>query len=699
MAELSDIIKRLKENDKSQDQTTEAIDELTQVFRKKFLAEERGRLDGLERRRERRPAAPMPTLTGALAAPMSLFDDFMSMLNRLAIPGAIGALASIGEFDDLIRAVGVPSMVLKANNALTRAAGVVTSLNDFFKNIFDKIKVGTIKTAKFADVAFVKPIVRFGQFVGDVFKPIGAFINLAFIKPIVRIGQFVGDAFKAVGNFIDLNFIKPVVRFGTAAGEAGFKAIGKFLDLPIVKPIVQFIDGTGKAIANVTDYLKVRLPDFSKISIGNVPQMPVFEGFEKVRTFLFGAADAVTGARAGGAFGFFKTIADFKPIKIVAGRYVQGVLILIDGIMGFFREFNKKTELVTIGSATFERELSMEDRILAGLEGAADGVVKGITDAFQAFFIDIPIWLVRKITGVDLGKTALGEVDLWTDLVQPIWDGIKAVFKFIFSADYRSKVWQDSMAQLKTVVTGPDGLISDLKNWFTNLFDFLPSWEEVKETLKSLLPDWMRKDPEAKAAIKKHLNEKNVNSLANLEDQKLQAEEAKRIIAGIVGVDPNNLTRRDLDSKKLNLQDQATLQMINRLNALKGNNLGYDFIDAEINRLKPLIAEGALGGLTNSAISKRLGHLMSIHPNELIIPLDNTSEGAALKKLDKILNPSNAELAMAQSKNSRMSGANMAPIIINNVDNSNVNNSQSDRRTYVATGGATDGFNLNQTVQ
>lgn len=623
MADLSDIIKRLKENDKSQDETTEAIDELTQVFRKKFLAEERGGLDRLERRRERsRPAAPMPTVTGALAAPASMLDDFMSMLNRLAIPGAIGALASLGGMDDFIRALGVPSMVLKANNALTRAADVIKSVNTFFGDIADKIKA---------------PVLKFTGAGGDILK----------------------------GGILKIPFVAPVFRFIDAAG----KEIGDFLDYKIRLPSMEFFD---------------KLPDFPKMPIG------VNDTLDSVRNFFFGAADAA-GVRAGGVFGFFKTISDFKVIRVVGGPAVQAALSLIDGIMGFFSAFNQKTELVTIGSVTFERELSMEDRILAGLEGAADGIVKGITDAFQTFFITIPIWLVKKITGVDLGKTALGEVDLWTDLVEPIWNGIKAVFKFIFSAEYR----KEAMANLKEVIIGPDGLISDLKEWFTNLFDFLPSWSDIKKTLQKLLPPWMRSDAEAE--------------MQNIRAQREQLQATKKAneanlkrIAELAGVKVE-----DIDSRVIgNLLDNKKIIMNQALSAQSMIDGGFNrAYNAQMGKFTQRLIElnqsegSALGGKTVSQISKSLGHLVKLHPNEVVIPLDNTSEGRALKKLDKILNPSNAELAVAQSQNSRMSGANMAPIIINNVDNSNVNNSQSDRRTYVATGGATDGFNLNQTVQ
>ena len=74
-------------------------------------------------------------------------------------------------------------------------------------------------------------------------------------------------------------------------------------------------------------------------------------------------------------------------------------------------------------------------------------------------------------------------------------------------------------------------------------------------------------------------------------------------------------------------------------------------MESFVNQLAALdAAEGAaLGGKTVSQISKQLGHLVKMHPNEVIIPLDKTAEGSALKKLDKILNPSNAQLARAQA--------------------------------------------------
>jgi hypothetical protein len=56
-----------------------------------------------------------------------------------------------------------------------------------------------------------------------------------------------------------------------------------------------------------------------------------------------------------------------------------------------------------------------------------------------------------------------------------------------------------------------------------------------------------------------------------------------------------------------------------------------------------------------------------------------------------------AYVAASEARRNLMEG--MQPIIINQDNRSTNTNAPTDRRTYVATGGATDGFNLNQPVQ
>ena len=621
MAKLEDVIKSLKENDKSQDETTEAIEELTEVFRKKFLAEERGKLDALERRRERRPSARTPSLTEVAAAPMNIVDQIMDMLNRFAIPGAIGIGASMAGLDNFIRALAVPDIILNTQNALTRAADVIKAVGTFFSDIGNKIKA---------------PVLKFTGAGGDLLK----------------------------GGILKVPFVAPVFRFIDAAG----KEIVDFVDYKIRLPSMEFFD---------------KLPDFPKMPVG------IDGTLNSVKTFFFGAADAA-GIRAGGVFGFFSKIAKFPGIRIVGGPVVQTVLTLIDGIMGFFRGFGQTKELVTIGSATFEKELSMQDRIFNGLEGAADGIIKGITDAFQTFFIDIPIWLAKNVLGIDLSNTALANIDLWNDFVKPIWEGIKAVFKFVFSAEYR----KEAMDDLIGVITGPDGLIADLKKWFSEVFDFLPSIQGIKNALYNLLPDWMKDDAD------------DIREQIKAESDRLFRQE--QIIRAAFGI-PQGMPI-DLGAlptyREFKKENNARLGNKFAGSNVENRDLALALLRApdaakKVNELTKDLAELtglALGGKTSGRISKTLGQLVRIHPNELVVPLENTGEGRALKKLDKILNASNTELQMAQSINSSMSRAGAQPIIINQ-DNRTNNNSTNNSRSFVATGAATDGFSLTQSVQ
>lgn len=739
MAELSDIIKRLKENDKSQDDTTQAVEELTKVFRKKFQAEERNRLDALEDARESRRSGPSgPTLTSVIAAPMSLFDDLLGLLNRIALPALVALTAEFTGLDDYIRSLGVPAMVLKARNAIAAAMISIGKVGNFFQDLVDRVKLPVITVANVV-IDVVKPMIKFAGAVGDTIilnfvKPVvrvagqvGDFLYLKFVQPVVRLAGQVGD-------FLDLTFVKPVVRLATTAGDM----IADFIDLKVVKPTVQFVDKIGegkKALTAITFAIGDKLPklDFTPIteffdSIKAVkvpapiqldlfddladgakaagtagdgvqgasafaksmqalkgidfPEMPdMSKVFGPVQTFLFGAADAA-GARAGGVFGMLAKIAKFPLIRLVGGPVVQGALTLIDGIMGFFKGFNeKKVYFDPRTNRIVEEDFSIGARILNGIEGFFDGIVKGIVDAFQLFFIDLPSKVIEFFGG---DATWLKNIDLW-DIVKPLWDFLKGIPKFIFNKEFRDK----QIAKLTDLIVGPDGVIEQIKDFFRNIFDFVPSWEEIKKTLQGLLPAWMRTDADAE-------RENLLERKQMLEEQMARQRNNLQAIADMAGMNVEDLDLRTIG----NLQSKNKIdygQALEAQNLLDGTtNRMYDAqMESFVNQLAALdAAEGAaLGGKTVSQISKQLGHLVKMHPNEVIIPLDKTAEGSALKKLDKILNPSNAQLARAQAENNSYINNNSSPVIINNRAG-DINTSTNNARSYVATGSTSDTFDL-----
>ena len=789
---LDDVIKHLKTNGDSQDDTTQAVEELTKVFRKKFLAEQRDKLDALENARESRRSDPSgPTLTSVIAAPMSLFDDLLGLLNRIALPSLVALGAEFAGFDDYLRSLGVPAMVLKARNAISAAMITIGKVGNFFQDLVDKVKLPVIKVASVV-IDVVKPIVKFAGAVGDTInlnfvKPIvkiagtvvdgaktfltlkfvqpilrvagqvGDFIDLAFVKPIVKFAGVVGDTINLkfvqpivkiagqVGDFIDLAFVKPAVKIAGQVGDfidlafvkpvvkiAG--QVGDFIDLKVVKPTVQFVDKIGdgaKALKTIAFSVGDKLPKldftpitefFDSIKAVKVPaplQLDLFDDladgakaadgvqgasafsksmqalkgvkfpempdmtkiFGPVQTFLFGAADAA-GVRVGGVFGMLAKIAKFPLIRLVGGPVVQGALTLIDGIMGFFKGFNKK-KLVYDPRANkmVEEDFSIGTRLLNGIEGFFDGVVKGIVDAFQLFFIDLPSKVIEFFGG---DAEWLKNINLW-DIVKPLWDFLKGIPKFIFNKEFRDK----QITKLTDLITGPDGVIEQIKDFFRNIFDFVPSWSDIKQTLQKLLPPWMRTDADAE-------RENLLEQKAQLEENMARQKNNLQAIADMAGMNVEDLDVRTIGNL-------ASSNKIDYGQALEAQNLingsTNEMFDAQMKSFVDQLAEldkaegAALGGKTASQISKQLGHLVKLHPNEVIIPLDKTAEGSALKKLDKILNPSNAQLAMAQSENNSYTNNNSSPVIINNRAG-DINTSTNNARSYVATGSTSDTFDL-----
>ena len=133
-------------------------------------------------------------------------------------------------------------------------------------------------------------------------------------------------------------------------------------------------------------------------------------------------------------------------------------------------------------------------------------------------FTDVKNWVVDKLTfGADLA------VEGWTnlkDFVSTKFTAVKEWFTGLFSwaSDGLSEGWTNltdfvkgKWTATKEWFTGMftwssdenekgviqelfDSTIEKIKTFFTDLFDFLPSIEEIKALMTSLLPDWMKPD-------------------------------------------------------------------------------------------------------------------------------------------------------------------------------------------------------------
>ena len=82
-------------------------------------------------------------------------------------------------------------------------------------------------------------------------------------------------------------------------------------------------------------------------------------------------------------------------------------------MVGFFKGFTSK-------DGTFLEKLT------AGLEGGIKGVIKGFTEAIDMIFVEFPAWILKTLGFTKLSEN-LKKYKL-TDLVDPIYDAIKAFF-------------------------------------------------------------------------------------------------------------------------------------------------------------------------------------------------------------------------------------------------------------------------------
>lgn len=648
MAQLSDIIKTLNKNQESQEETTDAVNELSSLFRKKFLAEDRSKLDGLERQRESRRGRG-----GGLGLGISTLD----------IPGLSTLNGFIALIGDIVKKI-VATVAAVAAGA-TALAAAFAGLRGWELPLLEKLKNIRLDLRRLIPDSVSKSITQ-------------AMLNLrASILRSFGINPKIPTEFDAEtkkNTQIKMTPAKIIADVYNKLTTRILKSFGIGADGKLIT--VQGEDGKFKK--NIIGRLTIQVRSFFR------PFVTLGEGLGK---FFSGP--------------FFKSITD------TLGRGVGGILKMVNRILwpiGFLVSlYDGVTEYINSDADGFIAKLGVGIGAFFGsfIGAPFDLMKKGISWIIKKFFnveVDengnalpgqgLAGWAVDALNKLSFEKVIKGVI---SGLFQFVQDGVDFVINFFSDPAFR----KEQLAKLTALVTGPEGIIQKTKDFFKNIFDFLPSWQEVKNTLKKLLPPWMRSDAEAEAS--------------NLRAQREQLQETKKAneanlkrIADLAGVKVDDIDSRIignlLDDKKIIMQQALSAQSMIDGTFDKAYNAQMGKFTERLIELNQ--SEGsALGGKTVSQISRQLGHLVKLHPNEVVIPLDNTSEGRALKKLDKILNPSNAELQMAQAQNNNYTNTNMQPVIINNVDNSQVNNAQADRRTYVATGGVTDGFSLTQSVQ
>ena len=453
MAQLEDVIAQLKDNDRSQQETTK-------LLRDFIVKQQRGKPDRLEDRIESKMGSAPPGGNN-----LGVFAQVRKDTQTLGIPTlaplAIAFGAWMMDLDHYLRALR-PDVLLKPVIKffnLTRGAfnRFISIANELKKIRLPTIliefpKVQFIDTAgkaitNFIDIAFKTPAVRFlglvDGFIDIAFKTpavrflglVDGFIDIAFKKPTVR---FIG----AVGDFIDIAFKTPTIRFVNAAGAA-IKNLDALVPTPVLSffsritgmfDSIKIFDSTLPKVMSVPDGVKsffTKTSDFFKsiktffTSIEAAIDLGPF--LDPIKRALGFAGEGPGGSISAGLVGMFDKLKGFfgiigKPVafvtRILAGPFVQGFISLLDFIKGFRDAFGEKED-------EFGNKLTFAQRTIAGLEGGVLGVVTGIVKALETLFLDLPGWLLTQLGFEKVGKF-LKELNI-SEMVDPIWKWVKSV--------------------------------------------------------------------------------------------------------------------------------------------------------------------------------------------------------------------------------------------------------------------------------
>lgn len=631
---LEDVKAQLEHQNREQERTTDSIDALRTMFMERFKMEDRGKLDEMEALKEAKGkgSKAAPERRDKAKAEAGAFNP-LSLLQGLAMPSLVALGASLSGFDAAIKALKIPDYISSISRALTSVSDMFSKMNTRAIELVDKIKLIRLPSLPEIDIPKLKVTLP------DSWSTLGTKITTA-----------IGDALPKVED------IKiPRITFPDFPDiTAKFPKMPEF-ELPRIpeiklpEKIIDFFDSIRAFNKSVVDFVAPKIPKFELLNADGTPfKFPELKIPEGLKGLKFPDMSAVktffVGTEAGGGIvGFLTNAAEMVGkipgvsmiAKIVGGPVTQAIISIIDFFTGFYKGFTE-VELDADGN---EITKSFGDKMLAGIEGGLDGVMKGIVEGFQLLFVELPKWLLTK-AGLDMSW--MDNIDLWA-IISPVWEFIKGIPKFIFSAEYRKEQidkvkakWEEAGGIVGIAMSVYDAIVQMVNNALDNL----PSPSELAEKLVASLPKWMRPDTIAEQRAS------------------LEADLAQAI--------------KDRDAAT----PQAERGMFSIGKSKEAFQLDVDRIQKQLAELPEL----ARGGYTNP-ISNPLGSLVKIHPNELVLPLDSTPEGQALKKLSKVLNVTASEMQNAQREYSSMSGTAMPTIVNNIVDNSTKQSSSIQNRS------------------
>jgi hypothetical protein len=478
-------------------------------------------------------------------------------------------------------------------------------------------------------------------FGGSIFRGISAIVKT--VKAIGSGISKVGKAFAAVGKIMSKTFAPVTDKIKSTFTKVG-DIFRKF----------------GKTFVTVGD-------ESSKFSKFGSILKNVFKRIFFPITLIMGIFDAVKGALAG-----------FEEGGIIGG--IRGALIgLFDGIIG--GAVNMLTGAVAwildkLGFDKAAEALSSFDiteyftRFIDGIGSMISGVVDWIKDTFAGF--NVGEALSALFNGI------FGEGGLYDILFAPIDAAINWVMGvFGFEAP------EGGFSLREMIGT----VIENVKNFFIDLFDFLPSIDSIKESITNLLPSWLKPDEEINIAT---ANEEQLRAMAKDnagffgdEDKEYEKLVAEKQAATQTQLDTT--PKEFVDSKAQNSQANEILKRTPK------EFVDSKMEDSQANEIlkrtpKEFIQQTQTEAAENNEVLARGQQALDTRPSDYISKLEKRP--AVLDK-QKVMN----------ENESAMKAAAAAPIIINNNNNSGGKGGNSTNNVSSATYNISQGISADDFVK
>ena len=233
-----------------------------------------------------------------------------------------------------------------------------------------------------------------------------------------------------------------------------------------------------------------------------------------------------------------------------------------------------------------------------------------VTNAFN----DVKTWFTGLFSWASEGLS-----DGWTnltDFVKGKWTSVKTWFTGLFT-------WAAEASQENFILDLFNSTIEKVKTFFTDLFDFLPSFAEIKASLLSILPDFMK--PESIEEARRGIEEQIANEQARIQ----RSESGENEYYG---------------SEESGREDSI----------------------AEIEKLQAQLAELPQANKGGFMKAPESGGLAMLHGAEIVAPLDSP-QGKVLMAINDLMN---AKSAAGAGEYGGMGG----PMIVQGGSNSTSNN-------------------------